>query len=86
MKKVLVWCRQHEELYHFELCNDRRFLEITANGALNVFDGHLISLDRKKYIREKAHTLKTMLQSRGGNMDVFLFCFYVRISYYTQPL
>lgn len=35
---------QHEELYHIELCDNWRFLEITANVVLDVLDGHLIAL------------------------------------------
>lgn len=32
------------KLYHIELCNNRRFLKITANVVLDLLDGHLIAL------------------------------------------
>lgn len=35
---------QHEELYHIELRDNWRLLEITARMVLDVLDGHLIPL------------------------------------------
>lgn len=43
----MFYLEKNEELYHIELCSDRRLLEITANRVLSVLDSHLISLCEK---------------------------------------
>lgn len=58
LKNEFGLVKTKEELYHIELCDHWRFLDVTANRVLDVLDGHLISLSRiEKKKQEKAYIL-----------------------------